>query len=162
MAVDLKAAYQAAGGDKLRHGYNPAGPVVSVNAPRCAIWSAQNARTLTGQHDAEGRPQQHYERARSDAEERVQTELLRDIFGNPFRPISSGASRWPSIVKTLAQAAYDEHGLPGGELDAARLAVLADALEEAGCSDSDILTHLRSPGAHVRGCWPVDLVLGKA
>jgi hypothetical protein len=42
-----------------------------------------------------------------------------------------------------------------------RLAVLADALEEAGCADADILSHLRGPGPHVRGCWVVDLLLGK-
>ena len=42
-----------------------------------------------------------------------------------------------------------------------RLAVLFDALEEAGCDDAEILNHLRSPGPHVRGCWAVDLLLGK-
>jgi len=41
------------------------------------------------------------------------------------------------------------------------LAILADALEEAGCADTDILDHLRGPGPHVRGCWAVDLILGK-
>jgi hypothetical protein len=45
--------------------------------------------------------------------------------------------------------------------DPQRLAVLADALEEAGCNDAEILTHLRSPGPHVRGCWALDLILGK-
>jgi hypothetical protein len=48
-----------------------------------------------------------------------------------------------------------------GTLDPARLTVLADALEDAGCTDADLLGHLRSPGPHVRGCWAVDLVLGK-
>jgi hypothetical protein len=42
-----------------------------------------------------------------------------------------------------------------------RLPVLADALEEAGCTISDILDHCRGPGPHVRGCWVVDLLLGK-
>jgi hypothetical protein len=46
-------------------------------------------------------------------------------------------------------------------LDTVRLAVLADALEEAGCADPDLLGHLRGPGPHVRGCWAVDLLLGK-
>ena len=49
-----------------------------------------------------------------------------------------------------------------GPLDSDRLAVLADALEEAGCENEDILQHLRGPGPHVRGCWVVDLVLGKS
>jgi hypothetical protein len=86
---------------------------------------------------------------------------LRCIFGNPFRPVSL-APAWltPAVLK-LAQAAYDDRILPPGHLDNTRLAVLADALEEAGCTDPDILSHVRGPGPHVRGCWPVDLLLGK-
>jgi hypothetical protein len=53
-------------------------------------------------------------------------------------------------------------GLHSGELDHGRLAVLADALEEAGCDNQEMLTHLRGPGPHVRGCWVVDVLLGKA
>jgi predicted DNA-binding WGR domain protein len=64
-------------------------------------------------------------------------------------------------VLALAQAAYEERIMPSGELDPARLAVLSDALEEAGCDNPDILAHLRSLGPHVRGCWVVDLLLGK-
>ena len=67
-----------------------------------------------------------------------------------------------STVVALANAAYDERELPSGHLDPARLAVLSDALEEAGCADADLLAHLRSPGPHVRGCWALDLVLGKS
>ena len=67
-----------------------------------------------------------------------------------------------STVVRLAQAAYEERHLPAGTLDSGRHAVLADALEEAGCTDAEILGHLRGPGRHVRGCWVVDLVLGKA
>jgi hypothetical protein len=51
--------------------------------------------------------------------------------------------------------------LPAGTLDSARLAVLTDALEEAGCDNADLLAHLHSNGPHVRGCWVVDLILGK-
>ena len=61
----------------------------------------------------------------------------------------------------LARAAYDQRELPAGTLDTARLAVLADALEDAGCANADILNHCRRPGVHVRGCWAVDLLLGK-
>ena len=64
-------------------------------------------------------------------------------------------------VTNLAHAAYDERTMPSGELDLACLAVLSDALEEAGCDNEDILNHLRSPGPHVRGCWAVDLLLEK-
>jgi hypothetical protein len=89
--------------------------------------------------------------------------LLRCVIGNPFRPsppFPSVVLAWnDQLVARLAQAAYDERHLPAGTLDTGRLAVLADALEEAGCTDADILGHLRGPGPHVRGCWPVDLCL---
>lgn len=55
----------------------------------------------------------------------------------------------------------DERELPSGHLDAGQLAILADALEDAGCDNADILDHCRSDGPHVRGCWVVDLLLGK-
>ena len=60
----------------------------------------------------------------------------------------------------LAQAAFAERQ-PDGTLDPVRLGVLSDALEEAGCTDEAILSHLRGPGPHVRGCWALDLVLGR-
>jgi hypothetical protein len=95
-------------------------------------------------------------------EKAAQVELLRDILGSLFRPVSvSPACLTPPVV-ALAQAAYDQREMPAGTLDVARLAVLADALEEAGCTDSNLLGHLRGPGPHVRGCWAVDLLLGKS
>jgi hypothetical protein len=65
------------------------------------------------------------------------------------------------VAPRLAQAAYDERLLPSGHLEPARLAVLADALEDAGCNDVQLLGHLRGPGPHVRGCWATDLLLAK-
>jgi hypothetical protein len=88
--------------------------------------------------------------------------LVHDIFGNPFRPVLIEPRWLTQTVTSLAAAAYEERSLPSGELEAARLAVLADALEEAGCRDQSILDHLRSPGPHIRGCWPLDLILGRA
>jgi hypothetical protein len=88
--------------------------------------------------------------------------LVREVFGDPFRPAALVPSWLTPTVLALAEAAYDERVLPSGELDPARLSVLADALEEAGCADDDLLGHLRSPGPHVRGCWALDLILGKA
>jgi hypothetical protein len=91
--------------------------------------------------------------------------LLRDLVGNPFRPVNISPSwlRWnDAAVVHLAQAAYDNRILPAGTLDNARLAVLADALEEAGCTDEQILGHLRSGGEHYRGCFVVDALLGKS
>jgi hypothetical protein len=94
-----------------------------------------------------------------------QCALLRDIFGNPFRPapcINPAWLRWHGgAIPQLAQAIYDERILPAGTFDPARLALLADMLTDAGCTDADILEHCRSGGEHVRGCWVVDLLLGK-
>jgi hypothetical protein len=87
--------------------------------------------------------------------------VFRCVFGNPFRPVQLDPLWVTPTVAGLAQAAYDEWLLPEGDLDPARLLVLADALEEAGCSGPDVLAHLRGPGPHVRGCWAVDLILGK-
>lgn len=95
------------------------------------------------------------------AEHHVQSNLIRDIFGILFRPVRINPAWQTPTVLSLATAAYEERIMPSGELDVARLAVLSDALEEVGCDDADILGHLRSPGTHVRGCWVLDLLLGK-
>jgi hypothetical protein len=88
-----------------------------------------------------------------------------DIFGIYFRATPSLDPSWltwnDGMVRRLAEAAYEGRELPGGTLDVARLAVLADALEEAGCGNAELLGHLRGPGPHVRGCWVVDLILSK-
>jgi hypothetical protein len=110
-----------------------------------------SARELAGWHGSS-----------PDQERAAQAALLRCVFGPlVFRPAAGDPSLLMPAVLTLAQAAYDERLLPSGELERARLSVLSDALEEAGCTDSDILSHLRSPGPHVRGCWALDLILGK-
>jgi hypothetical protein len=83
--------------------------------------------------------------------------ILRDLFGNPFRPpaIDPGAP-WhqDAVIRKLAQTLYDERAFD-------HFPILADALEEAGCTDRAILDHCRQPGQHVRGCWVLDLVLGR-
>jgi hypothetical protein len=92
------------------------------------------------------------------AEGAAQCRLLRDIFGNPFRPVFVDPTwlAWSGgTVRKLAQAIYDERAFE-------RLPVLSDALEEAGCTNADLLGHCRQPGEHVRGCWAVDLLLGKS
>jgi hypothetical protein len=101
--------------------------------------------------DAIGSP-----RAR-DAERQEQAVLLRDILGNPFRPATDDRAwlNWTAgAVVPVAQAIYDEQRF--GDLP-----ILADALEEAGCTDPEILAHCRGPGPHARGCWVVDGILGK-
>jgi hypothetical protein len=92
------------------------------------------------------------EQARREGQ--AQCDLLRDIFGNPFRPAPVDPSWRTPVVVAIARRAYDER-------DFAALPVLADALEEAGCAGADVLAHCRGGGAHVRGCWVLDLLLGK-
>jgi hypothetical protein len=104
-------------------------------------------------------------RGRRGAERRGQCGLLRCIFGNPFRAAPASDPDWftwdGGLVAKLAEAAYAERQPPSGVLDNARLMVLADALEEAGCADAELLWHLRDGGPHVRGCHAVDLLLNK-
>jgi hypothetical protein len=88
------------------------------------------------------------------AEEVEQARLLRDIFGNPFRPITLDLSFLTPTVVQLAQAIYDNRAFN-------RLPELADTLHDAGCDNEEILNHCRGQGPHVRGCWVVDLILGK-
>jgi hypothetical protein len=100
-----------------------------------------------------------------EAEAATQAALLRDIIGNPFRPVPVDRDQlaWrTATVTALATGADMERELPSGHLDLARLAILSDALEEAGCTDEGVLSHLRSPGPHVRGCFAVDLILARA
>jgi len=83
-----------------------------------------------------------------------QVKFVHDVFGNPFRPVPVYPTwRTPTAV-AIAQAIYDERAF-------GRLPILADALEDAGCTHVDLLNHCRQPGEHVRGCWALDLVLGK-
>ena len=87
-------------------------------------------------------------------EQAVQAQLVRDIFGNPFRPVAFDP-RWRiADVTALARGIYEDRAFD-------RLPLLADALMDAGCDDEQVLSHCRGDGPHVRGCWVVDLVLGK-
>ena len=85
--------------------------------------------------------------------------LARDIFGNPFHPVILNPSWliWHSgLLVSMARRMYDSR-------DFSDIPVLADALEEAGCTNPDVLSHCRQQGAiHVRGCWLIDLLLNKA
>jgi hypothetical protein len=96
-------------------------------------------------------------RAACREEGRAQKALLDELFGDPFRPTSIDPLwlAWEGgVVPALAQGIYEERAFD-------RLAILADALEEAGCTDAELLGHLRGPGPHTRGCWALDLALGK-
>ncbi len=90
----------------------------------------------------------------SSEERKCQSFVFRDIFADPFRLVTVEPSWVTTNVVQLAQAIYDDRAFD-------RLPILADALQEAGCDNADILDHCRKPATHVRGCWVVDLVLGK-
>jgi hypothetical protein len=87
-------------------------------------------------------------------ERRAQAASIRDIVGNPFHPVSFSASWRTDTAVTLARQMYESR-------DFGAMPILADALQDAGCDNQDILSHCRTETMHVRGCWVVDLVLGK-
>jgi hypothetical protein len=84
--------------------------------------------------------------------------LLRDVVGNPFRQLPPCDPAWleasGGLAGRLADSIYEERHFT-------ELPILADALEDAGCTEQRLLDHLRSPGPHDRGCWALDVLLGK-
>jgi hypothetical protein len=93
--------------------------------------------------------------AAARVEATAQAGLLREVSGNPFRPVAFEGEWRTEAVVGLARGMYETR-------DFGPMPVLADALEDAGCADADILAHCREGGPHVRGCWVVDAVLGKS
>jgi hypothetical protein len=161
-----RAALRAAGLPEPRRGSGPgniAWHVVrddahgaAAEASNAAAWAAAERVGALGAPSFSGQDQR--------AERRRQAAVLRDLFGNPFRPAALDAAwltRNDGAARRLAQALYEERDAENGTLDLAGFAALADALEEAGCADADLLAHCRGRGPHYRGCWAVDLLLGK-
>jgi hypothetical protein len=120
-------------------------------------WAVQAVADAVYRHNAERLSERRATLA-VRAELRAQCHLLRDVFGNPYRPVVIDPTwlRWNhGTVPAVALHIYEDrafHDLP----------ILADALEDAGCADNVLLDHCRSGGEHVRGCWVLDLMLGKA
>jgi hypothetical protein len=85
---------------------------------------------------------------------KVKADIVRCVFGNPFRPVAFAPDWRTDTALGLARAIHEDHAFD-------RLPILADALEDAGCTDADVLGHCRGGGPHARGCWVVDLVLGR-
>jgi len=85
---------------------------------------------------------------------RSSSQVVREVFGNPLRTVVLDPTWRPPEIVTLARLIYDTQTFD-------RLPVLADALEGTGCDNADILEHCRQRGTHVRGCWVVDLLLGR-
>ena len=89
-----------------------------------------------------------------EEEEAFQSTLLRDVFGNPFRPVSLNPAWLTANVVGLANSVYDArafHDLP----------ILADALQDSGCDDEGVLSHCRGEGPHARGCFVIDMLTGR-
>jgi hypothetical protein len=144
---------------------------------RCHAWGASYGGYDIALAEVEGQSAVSWEShvascAAASKDQATQTELngqatlLRDLLGPlPFQPVSVslGVRTWNGgCVVTLAQAAYECRQLPAGTLEPERLAVLADALEEAGCQVPEVLTHLQEQQSHWRGCWVLDTLLGKS
>jgi hypothetical protein len=87
--------------------------------------------------------------------QKLHSQLLRDVFGNPFRPVVFDPEWRTPTVMQLAQQMHESR-------DFSTMPILADALQDAGCTSAEILAHCRDESIiHVRGCWVIDLVLGK-
>ena len=80
--------------------------------------------------------------------------VLHDLFPNPFLPLTWNPEWFSSTVRTLAANMYDTR-------DFSAMPILADALQDAGCEDEQVLSHCRATKPHARGCWVVDAILGK-
>jgi hypothetical protein len=83
-----------------------------------------------------------------------QLAAVHEVFGNPFRPVAVEPAWRTADVMLLARGIYAEKAFD-------RMPILADALQDAGCDNATVLDHCRGEGPHVRGCWVVDLVLGR-
>jgi hypothetical protein len=110
------------------------------------------------------REQSKAEKDARETEQKEQAGLLRDIIPFPADALCIEPEwlTWhDGTIRRLALSIYEDRELPSGTLDVTKMAILADALEEAGCTNAGILEHCRGPGPHVRGCWALDLLLGR-
>jgi hypothetical protein len=158
LASARNRALAAAGNGERKAGYAPYWTLNS-NLRAClahALMAAVDAATLSAVGPARaGKESEAWTVATASAiasATAIQANLVREVFGNPFRPSLLRPSQRASVVLGLAQQAYADQ-------EANLLPLLADALEDAGCEDRLLLTHLRTPAAHVRGCWALDQIL---
>ena len=137
-----------------------------------AFSAAADAATATGDEDAASAAARAADRAAAaiawsadldsaaawNSAKKGQADVLRDIVGNPFRLPPAIEPAWlvwnDGTIRKIVQAIYEERAFD-------RLPILADALEDTGCDNVELLAHCRGDGPHVRGCWVVDLLLGK-
>lgn len=146
----LSAYQQTATRSRSRLAQAQAAETAAKNAVQTAI---QQLKAVVKANKAE---QNNTGSARTQ-EQSAQADLLREIVGNPFRSVAVDPT-WlhgnGDIVAALAQGIDEERAFE-------HVPILADALEEAGCTDTAILEHCRGPRPHVRGCWVIDLLLDK-
>jgi hypothetical protein len=122
---------------------------------RSAAWAASDVAHLD--ESADGLVSESANAAIPLVEENAQANLLHDVFGNPFRPVTINPDwlAWKDgTIRRIAQNIYKDRAFD-------RMPILADALEDAGCADESILRHCRAEGPHVRGCHILDVLLGK-
>jgi hypothetical protein len=135
---------------------------IDTSAYRAALVTSRFASNVvgwaSGHHVTTGSLPPLYEQAQR-TEKATQTRILHDVVGPlPFRPLAADPAwrAWnDGAIPKMAHSIYEERAFD-------RLPILADALEDAGCDNADILAHCRSGGEHVRGCWVIDLLLGKS
>jgi hypothetical protein len=125
------------------------------NAAYAAGYAITEATFSTGGTYATDEARRAAWRSGWKTEQDEQANLVRDIAGNPFRPVAIDPRWLTSTVTDLATAIYEERAFD-------RMPILADALQDAGCDNDEIIGHCRGPGPHVRGCWVVDLILGES
>jgi hypothetical protein len=174
-AHTIRDAWDAEGVTAIGHALDGA---TALDAAWGADWTAKNVadavREIVGRErtkaviermvngsaplsDAEHNVQREREESSYRSERKAQSSALRDLIGNPFCPLTVDPTwlAWNNgAIPMLARTIYDDRAFD-------RLPLLADGLVAAGCTNEDILAHGRSGGEHVRGCWVVDLVLGK-
>ena len=126
------------------HAANPLALEAAATTTRCLFYAVVGA----GGDDLTARS------AAGENARQFRISTLIDVFGNPFRPVTLNPAWRTPKVTTLAQTIYNDRAFD-------RMPELADALQEAGCDHQDLLSHCRGPGPHVKGCWVVDLLLGK-
>jgi hypothetical protein len=161
---ELKAAFSKAPESLLRLGGWHVGRVAEAagaTGEARTVWALVAARDVSapdGGMNKEELPQQTRRNCcpeESDPVERAaQAAMLRDVYGNPFRLTSFDPVWRTRTVLALAQVMYDSR-------DFSPMPIFSDVLIEAGCEDEAIIAHCRRSEPHVRGCWVVDLVLGK-
>jgi len=129
-------------------------PSIARSVGDCLVCCANAKADEVKQEVYSGRLPDNYDSLIRQRELGIFAKFVRDIFGNPFRPLICKPEWQTTAVQELAQAIYNQREFES-------LPALADELENAGCKTRSMLDHCRRPGRHVRGCWVLDTILGK-